>query len=100
MLKCPKCKSDAVKKYGIISTGKQRYCCKDCGAQFVENPENKPYLFLKEWGFKDCNEEGIHYIRLAQSALENMDYIRAKEFISYIAQDQCHPKILNEKNRI
>ena len=52
MLKCPKCKSGAIKKYGIISTGKQRYCCKDCSAQFVENPENK--LIPKEtWNLVD-----------------------------------------------
>ena len=41
MLKCPKCKSDFIKKNGIISTKKQRYCCKNCGKQFVEDPKNK-----------------------------------------------------------
>ena len=41
MLKCPKCGSDAIKKNGIISTGKQRFFCKNCNYQFVENPENK-----------------------------------------------------------
>ena len=41
MLKCPKCNSESTKKNGIISTGKQRYCCKNCKYQFVENPENK-----------------------------------------------------------
>ena len=41
MLKCLKCNSDTIKKNGIISTSKQRFCCKNCGYQFVENPDNK-----------------------------------------------------------
>ncbi|PZO56271.1 MAG: IS1 family transposase [Phormidesmis priestleyi] len=38
---CPRCDSSAVVKNGFIHTGKQNHRCKDCGRQFVENPENK-----------------------------------------------------------
>ena len=52
MLKCPKCNSDEIKKNGIISTAKQRFCCKNCGYQFVENPGNK--IIPKEtWNLVD-----------------------------------------------
>ena len=39
MLRCPDCESEQTVKNGHIHTGKQRYLCKDCGRQFVENPE-------------------------------------------------------------
>ena len=37
---CPKCNSQNIIKNGSIHNGKQKYACKDCGRQFVENPEN------------------------------------------------------------
>ena len=40
-MNCPKCSSQAIVKNGSIHTGKQKYSCKDCGRQFVENPQNK-----------------------------------------------------------
>ena len=40
-MECPKCNSQSIIKYGSINSGKQRYQCKDCGRQFVENPQNK-----------------------------------------------------------
>lgn len=38
---CPDCNSDAVVKNGFIHNGKQNHLCKDCGRQFVEDPQNK-----------------------------------------------------------
>ena len=38
---CPKCNSEKVIKNGSIHNGKQKFKCKDCGRQFVENPKNK-----------------------------------------------------------
>lgn len=39
-MKCPRCQSQAIVKNGSIHNGKQKYACKDCGRQFVENPQN------------------------------------------------------------
>lgn len=38
---CPACKSDKVIKNGSIHNGNQKFFCKNCGRQFVENPTNK-----------------------------------------------------------
>ena len=41
-LQCPGCNcNNNIIKNGSNSSGKQKYMCKDCGSQFVENPENK-----------------------------------------------------------
>ena len=39
MLRCPECEGERTVKNGHIHNGKQRYLCKDCGRQFVENPQ-------------------------------------------------------------
>ena len=40
-MECPACDSENIKKNGSIHNGRQKYSCKDCGRQFVENPQNK-----------------------------------------------------------
>ncbi|RLC08271.1 MAG: IS1 family transposase [Deltaproteobacteria bacterium] len=41
-LQCPVCNcNNNIIKNGSNSSGKQKYRCKDCGVQFVENPENR-----------------------------------------------------------
>ncbi len=40
-MKCPKCKSEKIIKNGSIHNGKQKYMCKSCGRQFVQNPEHR-----------------------------------------------------------
>jgi len=39
---CPDCQSKRIVKNGSIHNKKQKYKCKDCGRQFVENPTKKP----------------------------------------------------------
>ena len=39
--KCPKCHSTQIVKNGFINNHKQRFKCKDCGYQFVKNPESR-----------------------------------------------------------
>ena len=39
-MKCPKCESEQIIKNGSIHTGKQKYRCKECGRQFVEDPKH------------------------------------------------------------
>lgn len=41
MPQCPTCQAQHTVKNGHIHTGKQRFLCKQCGYQFVENPTNK-----------------------------------------------------------
>ncbi len=38
---CPRCGSDAVNRYGRISSGKQRFLCLVCGRQFVEDKPHR-----------------------------------------------------------
>ena len=38
---CPSCNSKQIVKNGKIHNGKQNHKCRDCGRQFVQNPENK-----------------------------------------------------------
>ncbi len=38
---CPSCTSARTVKNGHIHNGKQNHRCKDCGRQFVEDPQNK-----------------------------------------------------------
>ena len=39
---CPNCGSNDIMKNGTTHRGKQNYQCRDCGRQFVENPQQKP----------------------------------------------------------
>jgi transposase-like protein len=40
-LDCPSCESEKIVKNGKIHNGKQNYKCRDCGRQFVQDPQNK-----------------------------------------------------------
>lgn len=47
---CPTCGSHDISKNGTTRRGKQNYKCRDCGRQFVEDPQWKP---------KDKNEQSL-----------------------------------------
>ena len=47
-MKCPRCQSQDIVKNGSIHNKKQKYACKDCGRQFVENPQNKNKVVSQE----------------------------------------------------
>ena len=47
---CPTCGSHDISKNGMTRRGKQNYKCRDCGRQFVEDPQWKP---------KDRNEQRL-----------------------------------------
>lgn len=38
-MNCPNCLSSEIVKKGSLTNGKQRYKCRVCGRQFVENPQ-------------------------------------------------------------
>ena len=42
MLSCPSCPSKHIVKNGRIHNGNQNYRSRDCGRQFVQDPQNKP----------------------------------------------------------
>jgi transposase-like protein len=39
-MKCPRCESLSIVKNGSTANGKKKFLCKECGRQFVENPQN------------------------------------------------------------
>lgn len=41
MSNCPICPSTRIVKNGRIHNGKQRYLCRECGRQFVDQPTKK-----------------------------------------------------------
>ncbi|MBE9031671.1 IS1 family transposase [filamentous cyanobacterium LEGE 11480] len=41
-MECPRCQSQSISNNGLTHYGKQRYRCKDCRRQFVENPSHQP----------------------------------------------------------
>ena len=41
LLSCLRCDSESIIKNGFIHNGKQNHLCKDCGWQFVQDPQNK-----------------------------------------------------------
>ena len=51
-MKCPRCSSENVRKNGSIHNKKQKYMCKDCGRQFIENPTKK-YIDQEQWKMVD-----------------------------------------------
>ena len=40
-MECPACNSKHIIKNRFIHNGKQKHACKDCGRQFIDNPQNK-----------------------------------------------------------
>ncbi len=52
MPQCPACNCENVVKNGKIHNGKQRFRCKDCGRQFVENPTKK-VITTEQWEMVD-----------------------------------------------
>jgi len=40
-IRCPRCSSDAIGKYGHNPTGERRYVCKECSRTFTENPRKR-----------------------------------------------------------
>jgi insertion element IS1 protein InsB len=58
---CPDCGSKNFKKNGHIHTGKQNHRCKECGRQFVLNPDKK--------GISDAVKERIKKLLLERISL-------------------------------
>jgi insertion element IS1 protein InsB len=68
MVSCPHCNSSNCIKYGRIHNGKQRYLCKDCKRQFVENPKQKIVSYEKRNLVERLLSERISLRGIARSA--------------------------------
>ena len=53
-MNCPRCTSENIIRNGSIHNGKQKYGCKECKRQSVENPENKIIPFGIRFGQLSC----------------------------------------------
>jgi ssDNA-binding Zn-finger/Zn-ribbon topoisomerase 1 len=79
-IQCPSCHSDAVYRYGTISTGKQRFICLICERQFV--PEAKNTQFIDKPRCPNCSKimhsymKGVEYMRFRCS-----DYPQCKTYL-------------------
>jgi len=51
-MKCPDCNSTNIIKNGNIHNGKQKYECRECERQFVNNPTNKK-ISAETWEMVD-----------------------------------------------
>ena len=76
---CPSCGSSHILKNGSIHNKKQKYLCKDCGRQFVENP-TKRYVSKQEI---ECLERGL-LERISLRGLARMLKISIKWIQNYV----------------
>jgi len=51
-MNCPACNSQNFIKNGSIHNGKPKFKCKECGRQFIENPQNKR-ISKELWDYVD-----------------------------------------------
>lgn len=84
-MNCPSCQSEKIVKNGTIHNGKQKYKCKKCGRQFVENPKNKRISEERKRLIDKCLLEkislrGIHRVTgIALSWIQNYVNSRYRE---------------------
>jgi transposase-like protein len=86
-VQCPRCKSDAIYKYGKVRGEKQRYICLVCKRQFIENPsrrqvKNRPAC-------PECGKWMHVYIREEQSIrFRCSDYPRCRTFKKEMMEEE------------
>jgi insertion element IS1 protein InsB len=80
-MKCPRCESEKIIKYGKTHYGKPRFKCQDCGRQFVENPTRQP--------IEETTREMIDKLlleRLALAAIVRITGVSARWLQNYVNQ--------------
>lgn len=78
---CPTCTSAQTIKNGRIHTGKQRFKCRACGRQFVEEPANPPIAQSK----RDLIDK-LLLERLALAAIVRVTGVSERWLQSYVNQ--------------
>lgn len=94
-LLCPTCGSDDIMRNGTTRRGKQNYKCRDCGRQFVENPQWKPkdkdtYALIDRLLLERIPLAGIaRVLQLSESWLQqyvNVEYAKVPQQAEVIAK--------------
>jgi transposase-like protein len=91
---CPKCQSEKKVKYGF-HRGKQRYLCKNCGCNYVENP-------CKGYSEKEKSEairyynEGIGFRKIER--LLGMSHVSVINWVKQTAEKL--KKVLPKKEKV
>ena len=97
-MKCPRCQSQSIVKNGSIHNKKQKYACKDCRRQFVENPQNKNQVIPKK---TVVLIEKLLLERLALAAIVRITGVSAKWLQDYVNEKyiQISQKVNVKKKR-
>ena len=96
---CPNCDSQAVVKNGFIHNGKQNHRCKDCGRQFVEDPEQKRISDATKALIDDLLLERISMAGIARVAKVSEPWLQQyvnEKYAQVPRQAQVSPKKKND----
>jgi insertion element IS1 protein InsB len=95
MMRCPDCNSENIVRNGSNSTGKQKFMCKDCGRQFVENPENRIISQMVKSLIDDLLLE-----KLSLAGITRVTKV-SKRWLQYYANEKYEnvPKEITVKNK-
>lgn len=70
---CPTCGFDDISKNGTSHQGKQNYKCRDCGRQFLEDPQWRPKPGCSRWRRTDFTPHfGLMVAFSRQAILPNL----------------------------
>ena len=98
-MKCPSCEREEIVKNGSIHNGKQKYKCKECGRQFIENPKKKRISeekkrMIDKMLLEKISLRGIHRVTgIALSWIQNYVNARYRQLEppqSLVIKKKCH----------
>jgi transposase-like protein len=111
MRQCPKCKSEELRKDGIVKH-KQRFKCKECNYRFTVEYIGKPellkrnalILYLEGLGFRSIGR----YLKISHVAVynwikeygEKLDELRSSEGIEVVEMDEMHTYVGSKKTTV
>jgi transposase-like protein len=108
MENCPRCKSDNIRKDGIVKH-KQRFLCKECNYRFTVETIGKPeklkrdalILYLEGLGFRSIgrflNVSHVSVFNWIKSFGKKIDAIRSEDKIDVIEVDEMHTYVGSKK---
>jgi transposase-like protein len=84
MRTCPRCGASEYVKNGSIHTGKQKYRCKVCERQFVDDPQNMP--------ISSETKNLVDKLLLEKIPLAGIARVTgvSERWLQYYVNDQCH----------
>lgn len=94
---CPYCGSNKILKNGSTHHKKQKYLCKECGRQFIENPQKKTISESDKKRFKNLLLERISLRgigRILEISLSSVQKFVNKLYLSI----SCELKVIEIKN--